>query len=322
MNKSAYGVLYRRLSFIHFYQIKGHSTMKKGIIMVYWKAVLLFLLIPWLINFLIPVLFAFPLSAGFGGTQPSKLFLNIYSTAVALIGELCYLILGNGKAIEQNITRNEENSNEEKQPKSLKKVYASGLNDIVLYSLASLTLPFLLSSLHELFGFAGELPKTNPFNLLAALVVAPVIEEYLFRKVLYMYCKEYGIRRFVLVSAIFFSLIHGYSFSVAGAVMFLVSYIHTYFFLATLYVVYQSIYIPLQMHICWNLSVFLIGMFRVDRLAPTAFFTGSLLILCHGGLGTIRSRRTDSESVLDSGVHKRSTCNDERIQKAKKGRCF
>jgi hypothetical protein len=145
--------------------------MRKEIVSAYGKALLLFLLIPWLINFFIPVVFTFPLSLGLGGTQPSRLFLNIYSTAVALIGELCYLLLG--RAIQQNMIRKEENPAEEDQSKPPKKVYASGFKDIVLYSLASLTLPFLLYSLHELLGIAGELPKINPFLSLAALVVGP-----------------------------------------------------------------------------------------------------------------------------------------------------
>ncbi|SLM18025.1 membrane hypothetical protein [uncultured spirochete] len=264
--------------------------MKKEIVSAYGKALLLFLLIPWLINFFVPVVFTFPLSLGFGGAQPSRLFLNIYSTAVALIGEFCYLLLG--KAIEQNMVCKEENPAEEDQPKSLKKVYASGPKDIVLYSLASLTLPLLLYSLDELLGIAGELPKINPIFSLAALVVAPVIEEYLFRKVLYMYCKEHGIQRFVLVSALIFSLIHGYSISVAGAIMFVVSYIHTYFFLATLYAMYRSIYIPIQMHICWNLTtIVVIGIFHGEKLAPTAFFIISLLILLYAIYRIIKTKQ-------------------------------
>jgi membrane protease YdiL (CAAX protease family) len=270
--------------------------MKKEVVSVCGKALLLFLLIPWLINFFVPVVFTFPLSLGFGGAQPSRLFLNIYSTAVALIGEFCYLLLG--KAIEQNMIRQEENPAEEDQPKPLKKVYASGFRDIVLYSLASLTLPLLLYSLDKLLGIEGELPKINPFLSLAALVVAPVIEEYLFRKVLYMYCKEYGIRRFVLVSALFFSLIHGYSSSVAGVVMFLGTFIFVYFFLATLYVMYRSIYIPIQMHICWNLTtIVVIGIFHGEKLASAAFFTVSLLILLYAIYRIIKTKRLMATGV-------------------------
>jgi membrane protease YdiL (CAAX protease family) len=264
--------------------------MRKEIVSAYGKALLLFLLIPWLIKFFIPMVFTFPLSLGFGGTQPSRLFLNIYSTAVTLIGELCYLLLS--KAIEQNMIRKEENPAEENQPKSLKKVYASGFKDIVLYSLVSLTLPLLLYSLHELLGIAEDLPKINPFFSLVTLVVAPFIEEYLFRKVLYMYCKEYGIRRFVLLSALFFSLAHSYSFSVAGAILFVISYIYTYFFLATLYAMYQNIYIPIQMHICWNLTtIVIIGIFHGEKLAPAVFFTISLLILLYAIYRIIKTKQ-------------------------------
>jgi membrane protease YdiL (CAAX protease family) len=107
-----------------------------------------------------------------------------------------------------------------------------------------------------------------------------------------MYCKEYGIRRFVLVSALFFSLIHGYSFSVAGAILFVISYIHSYFFLATLYAMYRNIYIPIQMHICWNLTtIVVIGIFHGEKLAPAAFFIISLLILSYAIYRIIKTNR-------------------------------
>lgn len=134
-------------------------------------------------------------------------------------------------------------------------------------------------------------PSINLYQLPVVLAIGPVIEEYLFRKVLYLYCTKYGIRRFVFLSALFFTLIHGYSVSMAAVVIFLGSFILAYFFLATLYSMYRIIYIPIQMHICWNFSIFMIGMFHVDTLAPVAFFTISLFVLLYAIYRIMKTKR-------------------------------
>ncbi len=234
--------------------------MKKEIVSAYGKALLLFLLIPWLINFFVPLSIFLPLSSTIERTHPSTAQMDILSAVLSLIVVLCYLFLG--KYIQKEMRDTNESLVERSDSKSVKKIYCSNRKDILLYSLASLALPVLVYCLQNILGVAEGPSSINLYQLPVALAIGPVIEEYLFRKVLYFYCTKHGIRRFIFLSALFFTLIHGYSVSAAAVVMFLGRFIWAYFFLATLYSIYQCIYIPIQMHICWNLTaVVAIGIF-------------------------------------------------------------
>jgi hypothetical protein len=73
--------------------------------------------------------------------------------------------------------------------------------------------------------------------------------------------------------------------------MFLGKFVFAYFFLAALYSIYKCLHISIQMHICWNLSIFLIGMFHLDTLAPIVFFMMSLLIVLYAIFRIIRKQR-------------------------------
>jgi hypothetical protein len=263
--------------------------MKKEIVSAYGKALLLFLLIPWLINFFVPLSIFLPLSSTIERTRPSTTQMNIMGAVLSLIVVLCYLLLG--KYIQEGMRDADESPVERNDSKSVKEIYSSKKGDLLLYSLASLALPVLVYCLQNIFGVTEGPPSINLYQLPVVLAIGPVIEEYLFRKVLYLYCTKYGIRRFVFLSALFFTLIHGYSVSMAAVVIFLGSFILAYFFLATLYSMYRIIYIPIQMHICWNFSIFMIGMFHVDTLAPVAFFTISLFVLLYAIYRIMKTKR-------------------------------
>jgi len=215
--------------------------------------------------------------------------MDIMGAVLSLIVALCYLSLG--KYIQKKMINTDESPVERNISKSVKKICYSNRKDILLYSLASLALPMLVYSLQNILGVTEGQPSINPYQLPVVLAIGPVIEEFLFRKILYIYCKKNDINRFVLLSSLFFTLIHGYSVSVVAVVMFLISFVLAYFFLATLYSMYRIIYIPIQMHICWNFSIFMIGMFHVDTMAPAAFFTISLFVLLYAIYRIIKTRR-------------------------------
>jgi membrane protease YdiL (CAAX protease family) len=270
--------------------------MRKAQVRVYGKAIGHFLLIPWLINFFVPLSIFLPFSSTIEKTHPPAPQLKIMGAVLSLIVVLCYLLLG--KYIEKKLRESDESSDEGNNAKSVKEICYPKKGDLLLYSLASLALPLLVYCLQNILGVSEGQPSINLYQLPIALAIGPVIEEYLFRKILYFYCIKHGIHRFVFLSAVFFTLIHGYSISWAAAVLFLGTFVFAYFFLATLYVIYRSIYIPLQMHICWNLSVFLIGMFRVDTMAPAACFTVSLLILLYAIYRIIKITRLLPKEAL------------------------
>lgn len=263
--------------------------MKKKQTAAYWKMILFFLLLPWLINFFVPLSIFLPFSSSIERKHPSTTQMDIMGAVLSLIVVLCYLFLG--KYIQKKMIDTDESPVERNDSKSVKKLYYPKRKDILLYSLASLALPVLVYSLQNILGVAEGQSSVNLYQLPVVLAIGPVIEEFLFRKVFYIYCKKHDINKFVLLSSLFFTLIHGYSISVVAVVMFLIRFILAYFFLATLYSMYRIIYIPIQMHICWNFSIFIIGMFHVDTLAPAVFFTISLFVLLYAIYRIIKTKR-------------------------------
>ena len=263
--------------------------MKREQTIAYGNVALFFLLFPWLINFFVPLLIFFPLSTSIERTHPSTTRMDILGAVLSLIVVLCYLSLG--KYIQQKMRKSDESSIEKNDSKSVKEVYSFKKGDLLLYSFASLALPVLVYCVQNIFGVTEDQPSINLYQLPVLLVIGPIIEEYFFREVLYSYCTKYGIRRFVFLSALFFTLIHGYSISVAAVVMFLGRFIWAYFFLAALYSIYQCIYISIQMHICWNISIFMIEMFRVDKLTPVVFLIISILLLIFSICRIIKIKR-------------------------------
>ncbi len=125
-----------------------------------------------------------PLSTTIERTRPPGTYLEIMSAVFSLVVVLCYLLLG--KYIQEKMGDTDEILVERNDSQSLKKLYSSERNDIVLYSIASLALPVLVYCLQNIFGAAEKQPEINPYLLPIALVVGPVIEEFLFRKVLYL----------------------------------------------------------------------------------------------------------------------------------------
>lgn len=263
--------------------------MKREQTTAYRNVALFFLLFPWLINFFVPLLIFFPLFTSIERTHPSTTRMDIVGAVLSLIVVLCYLFLG--EYIQQKMRKSDESSVEKNDSKTVREVYSLKKGDLLLYSFASLALPVLVYCVQNIFGLTEGQPSINLYQLPVVLAIGPVIEEYFFREILYSYCTKHGIRRFVFLSALFFTLIHGYSVSVAAVVMFLGRFIWAYFFLAALYSMYQCIYISIQMHVCWNVSIFMIELFHVDKLAPIAFLITSILLLIFSIYRIIKIKR-------------------------------
>jgi len=59
-------------------------------------------------------------------------------------------------------------------------------------------------------GLSTILPESSILpSLITVLVVAPIVEEFLFRGILYRALAPFGARPYILVSALLFGLFHG-----------------------------------------------------------------------------------------------------------------
>lgn len=93
---------------------------------------------------------------------------------------------------------------------------------------------------------AGGL-KARVYFVLLAVVVAPVVEEMLFRGILLpAFAKVAGIRPALILVAVLFSLVHGF-FMPAAVIFFILSIA---FSLA--YIYRQTLWVPVVMHACFN----------------------------------------------------------------------
>jgi len=133
-------------------------------------------------------------------------------------------------------------------------------NNIFFISLiGSFLLPFLKLYFHVILKTpepANE--KSILYYIIIPFFLGPIIEEWFFRKTMYNYFKSNNIKWFAFLSALFFSIIHGYIINLYSLFSFLVSLIYAYFFLAKIYIFTKSTFVCILNHICYNFCTFLI----------------------------------------------------------------
>lgn len=107
--------------------------------------------------------------------------------------------------------------------------------------------------------FSMERPGVTAMMIFLAIIVAPVVEEFVFRGVIYRYLKGRSSARIALiVSSVLFSLIH------ANLAVFLPLFLLG-MLLCRAYEKTQNILVPIAMHACFNTTT-IIGIFLIPHL--------------------------------------------------------
>lgn len=162
-----------------------------------------------------------------------------------------------------------------------KSVYIDYTSVIVLGISLALGLSRILSSL-PIDNILGNYEKTSKelfmsdpvFLFVAVVILMPVVEEFVFRKIIYNRIKFYSDKvTAIYLSAIFFGFYH--MNLVQGIYAFLVGII-----LAYLYEEYGDIRMPITLHIAANAASFIMNYFslsrRISNSAIVSFFVGAL----------------------------------------------
>lgn len=120
----------------------------------------------------------------------------------------------------------------------------------------------------------------NIFNVIIGVVIAPIVEEFLFRGILlYKLSLKWGIKRGIIVSSIFFGVLH---YEVIGGVILGV-------FFSLIFLKTKSLFIPMMLHMIINSVSYIIsllsfmlkgheGLYTIDKLQSDAL-TGIILVI-------------------------------------------
>lgn len=167
---------------------------------------------------------------------------SIVNTVIGII-----VLYGIGFAFFGLITKSVENSEIKRGKPSLKMMMVSFLLQFsALFILTILTIFFAKITGKEL---GGNLDALTPIMLFQLLIFNPIVEEYVFRKVLADKLLKYGELFFMLVSSFCFAIVHGVSLGIPQIIYtFVLGMIWSY-----LYVRSGNIWLSILMHSLSNL---------------------------------------------------------------------
>lgn len=233
---------------------------------IYVKLFFIFLFMPWLINALIPLLI-FWVTVVWLKIDSDTTISSVMAIGATLAVLFCYYLIG--KEIF-----------EEKKPifeliRSIRAeikiaIYHLRRQPVVMILLlfGSFLLPQFYGLLEFLLHQQNAESSKSVFFLCIPFLIGPIIEEFLFRKALFEYCRSRKIKYYIFYSVIFFTLVHGYGFTIGSLFLILSRAIFTLFFLTIPYLLTSTLIVPIAVHIFWNLSVFVIDSidFSISRM--------------------------------------------------------
>ncbi|MBP7263604.1 MAG: CPBP family intramembrane metalloprotease [Spirochaetia bacterium] len=238
--------------------------MKKAI--AYARLLPIYVLIPWLATFIIPLLFFFVASPFFltqaearGDTASSKLAMD---AANVILGALIYFLIARWRLRKtgQYLSLKHEISREfHIFKRSLGRFVPADV--FLLITIVSISIVFAF--LYLRLGQSSEAYYSVPMNL-NALFLGPLSEEFLFRRTLFRDFKHMKLNGFCLSSALIFMLNHGYDFSVS-ALVYLTQVFFVGLFAALLYEKSKSVFLASFFHIMSNATI-TIGMVFAGKL--------------------------------------------------------
>ncbi len=248
-----------RIMFVKYQEV----LVKKAI--AYARLLPIYVLIPWLATFIIPLLFFFVASPFFltqaeagGDTASSKLAMG---AANVILGALIYFLISRWRLRKTGryISLKHEISKEiHILKRSLGRFVPADV--FLLITIVSLSIVFPL--LYLRLGQSAEAYYYVPMNL-NALFLGPLSEEFLFRRTLYRDFKTTRLSGFCLSSALIFVLNHGYDFSY-GSLVFLIQVFFVGLFSAQVYLKSKSVFLASFFHVLSNATI-TIGMVLGDK---------------------------------------------------------
>lgn len=163
-----------------------------------------------------------------------------------------------------------------------------------LLQFSALLLVALINMLGHLTGTSAstQMQSVSPMNIVLLLLLAPLLEEFVFRKILADKLLIYGEGLFILASSFFFAVIHGFPLGISQMIYtFCLGMIWSY-----AYVMSGNVWIPILLHSLSNAfgSVFLSLANEAGLLIP---YTLVMMIL--GILGIVLLVKNRKRIVLD-----------------------
>lgn len=257
----------------------------------YRNLLLVFLMLPWLISFLVPVavfwISIYWLKIDDGSTLNWILTIAANGLVLLLYFSVARRITSTaGRAIDDS--RN--NARDKKDAVSIgtkrHRIYLLSLFAVII---ASLFYSLVCKLTNHPTG-TGHLAIYYIFPFF----LGPLSEEYLFRKAMHVYCKRNGIEHYLTFSAILFALIQGYDMTIASLVDLFITMAFAFFFLAIPYSLTLSLPGVIMVHIFWNamlvLSPYLIMQVPAQSLFQYLIFIAIIfIVLCLLSLKTYRA---------------------------------
>jgi len=240
----------------------------------YRDLLLVFLILPWLINFLVPVA-VFWISVYWLKIDDGSMLNWIITIAANGLVLLLYYyvarrIIG---AARQMLDRSANVAVD--IPKSTN--IRTRRFHILMLPLFAVMLAALLESLVS--RFTNHPPgRTFPlFYYAFPFFFGPLGEEYIFRKALHIYSQARNTGHYMLLSAIIFSLVQSYDITIASLIDFVITFSVAYFFLAVPYSISLSLFLVVIIHISWN-AMLALSPYLVAQIPENRMFTYICLV--------------------------------------------
>lgn len=233
----------------------------------FFRLLRIFLIIPWLINVIIPFAMFWVVVNWFQIMDDSLIrsIMEIGGTSVILA---CYLALYAKVLHESNPELNLKLSFIIEIKVAFQQVRERPVM-VLMILVGSFLLPQINGFLGILFDLErAELPNMT-ISILIPLFIGPIVEELFFRKALLSYCQNKGIKNYALYSVLFFLLIHGYDFSLGSLFLILSRVLFILVFLTIPYLLTSALIIPVMAHIAWNISVIVFGFLDVSTASSS-----------------------------------------------------
>ena len=219
--------------------------------------------------------------------------LNINDTFINIIGLVC--LYGIGMPLFILINKSMPNSKIEKNNISFKTI----IHCFLLQFTATMLMSFIINIVTQISG--GEINNQMnmdvlaPFNLFLLLVFNPIIEEFVFRKLVAEKLLKYGELFYILTSSFCFAIVHGVSIGIPQILYtFILGMIWSYLYVRT-----GKLIIPIILHSLSNLfSGIIIGL--VQGISQEALGMYGMFMMLMAVIGLICFIKNKKKISIDN----------------------
>lgn len=134
-----------------------------------------------------------------------------------------------------------------------------------------LNIPFFVFLVFILVFTSGKIQSSSGYQIFFGILVAPIVEEVVFRGVLFEKLRKKGLKKAIIISALIFTILH-IDINFLTRVLFAITN-------TILYIQTENIVNPIIVHSLKNLTIFLIPII-FNNISGSLALTDDLIIIC------------------------------------------